>query len=32
VVGFAPDGSVIELHGPHMILTGQTAALCAALA
>ena len=32
VLDFAPDGSVLEMHGPKMLFLGQNAALCAALA
>jgi hypothetical protein len=31
VLDFAPDGSVLELHGPKMLFLGQTDALCSAL-
>ncbi len=31
VLDFAPDGSVLEMHGPKMLFLGQNAALCAAL-
>jgi hypothetical protein len=29
---FAPDGSILEDHGPKMLFSGQTGKLCAALA
>lgn len=32
VLDFAPDGTVLEMHGPHMLFLGQNTALCAALA
>jgi hypothetical protein len=32
VLDFAPDGSLLEMHGPKMLFLGQNAALCAALA
>jgi hypothetical protein len=31
VLDFAPDGSVLELHGPKMLFLGQNEALCQAL-
>jgi hypothetical protein len=32
VFTFAPDGSILEDHGPKMLFFGQTDKLCAALA
>jgi len=32
VLSFGPDGDVLESHGPKMLFTGATEALCAALA
>jgi hypothetical protein len=32
VLGFGPDGSIVENHGPKMLFLGDTAELCAALA